>query len=81
MQHYQDIGYTFVGRRSSSWGTVENAMYSQLSSALSEEEIADLLSEDGLSRNAVTPVAYRKYRLDAYLGNVLVDRITFVCRF
>ena len=79
--HEQDIGYTFVGYRSSSIPSLESAERAVANIALSQDDIDKLLSVAGLSRATSEPVSYRRYILEAYLDGSVVDRIGFVCRY
>lgn len=81
MLHEQDVGYTFLGYRSSTISTLELAEQAVASISLDQEDIDDLLSANGLRRAIGATATYRKYIVEAYLDGSLVDRIVFVCRY
>ena len=81
MLHEQDVGYTFLGYRSSTISSLELAEQSVANISLDQEDIDGLLSANGLRRAIGDTATYRKYIVEAYLNGSLVDRIVFVCRY
>lgn len=77
--HAQDVGYTFVGYRSEPMSSEAEAVGSVPDVPMGAERIDLLLSEEGSQPTVSEPTTYRKYLLDAYLNDSLVDRIVFVC--
>lgn len=79
--HEQDLGYTFVGNRSVTISTIEEAIRAIAHAPLGQAEIDSMLSAEGVSRQETASPSYRKYVLEAYLDGSIVDKITFVCRY
>lgn len=79
--HVQDIGYTFVGFRSSSAETLQEASRAIRNVPMEQYEFDAMLSAEGASVTLQEPTRYRSYAIDAYLDGSLVDRIVFSCRY
>lgn len=77
--HEQDVGYTFVGYRSEPMSSIAEAVRAVADVPMGAERIDLLLSAEGSQPTLSEPITYRKYILDAYLNDSLVDRIVFVC--
>lgn len=78
--HVENNDYTFIGFRSRAFSTVEDATRAVPELSLNQTVIDGFLSVDGYAGPMDDEATYRKYVVQAYFENSIVDRIVFVCR-